>query len=119
MGEERRDFSTPGRGLQSGSRPVDLSGFEWKRRWMRTGRRGCRHRCFGGLAMPLLLQARLSPLHASTLSWNPGVSMRRKRGARSAGAGAVPGARSVCTRVRQGPAGGGDSEELSAPAVLS
>lgn len=100
VGQERRDFSSAGRRLQSRSlRPTDLSGSEWKRCWMRMGRRGCRHRCFGALAMPWRLRARFNSRDASSPSWTLGVSMRQNWGASGEqGARAVPGSEERLSR---------------------
>lgn len=100
VGQERRDFSRAGRRLKSRSlRPTDLSGSEWKRCWMRMGRRGCRHRCFGALAMPWRLRARFNSRDASSPSWTLAVSMRQNWGASGEqGARAVPGRRERLSR---------------------
>ena len=79
------------------------------------GHRGCRHRCFGALAMPWRLRARFNSRGASSPSWTLGVSMRQNWGASGEqGARGVPGREE---RLSRSPSGD-DSEELSAPKVL-
>ncbi|KAK2087727.1 hypothetical protein P7K49_033634 [Saguinus oedipus] len=123
MGQDSLDFLSPGRGLRSCSRqPADFSGSEWKRCWMRMGRRGCRHRCFGALAVPWRPRERLNLLHASAPSPTPRVSMCQRKGSEIAGSSSRPlerTPRSVCARVRPRAGSAGDSEELSAPEVLN